>query len=134
MLTAEDAEAAVRYHAMRNDVGAEKEETLLSDIKGMLAGSHPKISRWFASDADILTEQTIYSRDTDETSRVDRIVRYPDGSADIIDYKFTTRHRGAHRRQVDEYVKYLNEMGYSKVRGYLWYPLISPDEIIEVKK
>lgn len=133
VITADDAEGAVRYHAMHKDIPEEEENSLLSDIKAMLAAGHPKVSQWFAPDADVLTEQTIYLPDVNESVRVDRLVRYPDGSADIIDYKFTTRHRSTHTRQVNDYIKSLKEMGFTDVRGYLWYPLISPDKIIEVK-
>lgn len=134
VITVGDAEDAVRNHTMRHDLCEEEEARLLTDINAMLSSGHPKLSQWFAGDADVLTEQSIYSPDTGETIRLDRIVCYPDGSVDIIDYKFTTAHRAAHRRQVSYYIGQLRSMGYADVRGYLWYPLISNDDIIEVKQ
>ncbi len=134
VIVADDAEAAVRYHVMRNDVSADDETALLADIKAMLSTAHPGPRRWFASDADVLTEQTIYSPHTGKSRRLDRVVRYPDGSVDIIDYKFTTAHRSEHRRQVAGYMSRLRTMGFTDVRGYLWYPLIAPDDIIEIRQ
>ena len=56
------------------------------------------------------------------TFRPDRIVISPDGSVDVVDYKFTTEPLASHRRQVGDYVALLRAMGYETVRGYLWYP------------
>ena len=46
----------------------------------------------------------------------------PDGSADVIDYKFTAEPSDAHRRQVAQYLDMMRDMGHTRVCGYLWYP------------
>lgn len=59
----------------------------------------------------------------------------PDGSVDIIDYKFTSNpsHAGMrqHTDQVSRYASLLREMGHQRVRAYLVYPRL--DRIIEVE-
>ncbi len=47
---------------------------------------------------------------------------YPDGSVDVVDYKFTTETHNEHKRQVAGYMRLLHTMGYTTVRGFLWYP------------
>ncbi len=87
-------------------------------------------ARWFAPDANVLKEQSIYVPDGDLTQRPDRIILGDDGSAEVVDYKFTTEPLPTHRRQVEGYVSLLRMMGYEKAVGYLWYPEL--DNIIKV--
>ena len=47
---------------------------------------------------------------------------HPDGSVDIVDYKFTTEPHDSHRTQVQGYKNMLRAMGHTRLRGYLWYP------------
>ena len=69
-------------------------------------------------------EQPIYNAATGENRRVDRIVWLPDGTVNIIDYKFTTAPRRSHLVQVREYASLLESMGYGDVKAHLWYPLL----------
>jgi CRISPR/Cas system-associated exonuclease Cas4 (RecB family) len=39
----------------------------------------------------------------------------------VVDYKFGMLRKESHREQVEAYAKLLKKMGYSSVRGYLWY-------------
>lgn len=82
----------------------------------------PHVGRWFAADARVLKEQSIYLPDGDSTFRPDRIVFNADGSVEIVDYKFTAEPLPTHRQQVEAYVNLLKAMGYDNVKGYLWYP------------
>ena len=84
------------------------------------AGAHAE--RWFAHNARIFKEQSIYKPENDSTYRPDRIVISEDGKVEVVDYKFTTEPLASHRRQVEEYVSLLRAMGYNNVTGYLWYP------------
>lgn len=79
-------------------------------------------SRWFAPGVRVLAERTIYVPERRESFRPDRIVMYPDGSIDIIDYKFTSEPLDEHRIQVRGYMNMLREMGHTRLHGYLWYP------------
>ena len=79
-------------------------------------------SRWFAHGNRVLAERTIYEARTGRSFRPDRLVIYPDGSVDVVDYKFTSETHDRHSRQVAGYMRLLRTMGYHAVRGFLWYP------------
>lgn len=82
--------------------------------------------RWFDTFAKVRIEQPIYAPSPDIVRRPDRVVFCPDGSVDVIDYKFTARPErlGApsHLAQVREYMSLHADMGCRPVRGYLVYP------------
>lgn len=79
--------------------------------------------RWFDPAARrVLVEQPVYYAERGENYRPDRIVWTADGHIDVIDYKFTSRAEASHRRQVLGYMGLLGDMGYTGVRGYVWYP------------
>lgn len=90
----------------------------------------PEIAqRWFNADNDVSTEVSFFVPvDTDApddmgfTKRIDRLVVRPDGTADVVDFKFTAEETDRHRRQVAGYVKYVRRMLPDlRVTGYLWY-------------
>ena len=74
---------------------------------------------WFTPGNKVLREAPILGPDGGEY-RPDRVVIYPDGRVDIIDYKFGEPQEG-YRYQVRRYVNLYRQMGYTKVAGYLWY-------------
>ncbi len=82
----------------------------------------PGAERWFAPGNRVLAERTIYVARSGRSFRPDRLVVYPDGSVDVVDYKFTTETHNEHKRQVAGYMRLLHTMGYTTVRGFLWYP------------
>lgn len=90
---------------------------------------HPMAQRWYDGSGRVVREIPIIGGGIETSLRPDRMVLYPDGSAEVIDYKFGDK-RSSHKRQVRGYIDILEQMGYSPVRGYLWYP--ETDEIIEV--
>ena len=45
---------------------------------------------------------------------------YPDGSVQVIDYKFG-QPEDKYKYQVLRYVNLYKKMGYKKVEGYIWY-------------
>lgn len=77
---------------------------------------------WFAPYVIAENERSIYNPDKDETLRPDRIVRMPDGSIVVIDYKFTTEQRPGHAYQLREYIQLVRVMDGVRPRGFLWYP------------
>ncbi len=114
------AAVAARGHYPTADV--RKAQALLSEA---LDVSRPEIARWFRDFDSVVCEQDIYiNQDGTRTiRRPDRIVFTPDGTVEIVDYKFTTREQASHISQVRQYCQLLRAMGHADVRGYLWYPL-----------
>ena len=74
---------------------------------------------WFAPDAKVFSEVPIIDTDGREW-RPDRVVLHPSGAVSIIDYKFGEP-EAKYAKQVQRYVNLYLKMGYSDVRGYLWY-------------
>ncbi len=76
---------------------------------------------WFDGSWQLFNECSIvFLADGKPTTRRPDRVMMKDGAVVVLDYKFA-RKRGEHHQQVREYMHLLNEMGYSDVRGYLWY-------------
>ena len=81
------------------------------------------VNRWFSNEVEIFNECTLVGYDeisgTVKEFRPDRVVRDGD-TITVIDYKFGS-HNDAYISQVKNYMNLLQTMGYSNVRGYLWY-------------
>ncbi|MDE6277364.1 MAG: UvrD-helicase domain-containing protein [Muribaculaceae bacterium] len=93
---------------------------ILSDA---VAAAGPMVEAWFGNDIEVMSEREIFIPGTGETFRPDRVVRFPDGRIEIVDYKFTSEPRPSHRRQVANYKKLISLLfPDAPVRGFLWYP------------
>ncbi len=97
------------------------------ELRGLLVSAFeqddPRVERWFDPHGRLLSEQSILMPDG-SVLRPDRIVIHADGSVDLVDYKFTSSMRPSHQRQLRDYCLMLRGMGYKRVRGHLWYPLL----------
>ena len=80
---------------------------------------NPIISSWFEPGWRVKTESSILIPGGTEY-RPDR-VQIKDNVAVVIDYKFTVRQAESHKNQVKNYMKFLKEMEFNEVEGYLWY-------------
>ncbi len=128
--TIDDTERAVTSYSAQNGFTAEEKERLLATMREMLDLTDERLRRWFADNLRAANEQAIYVKEWDKMKRIDRLVFLPDGSLEVVDYKFTSEASGHHRKQVASYVSILRRMGYRRVSGYLWYPFLH--EIIKV--
>lgn len=122
MTTFDDlGEAVERECRYNSDCDPEEVTRMLTEA---FENADADVARWFdPTNPRVATEQPIYSRLSGATWRADRIVWLPDGSVEVVDYKFTSGVRRDHFEQVRDYATALSAMGY-KVRGYLWYPLL----------
>lgn len=99
---------------------AEHREAYTHDLNQWLSGLEQQ--RWFDGSARVLRELPIVGGGIDGSKRPDRVMIYPDGSAEIVDYKFG-KSRWQYRKQLQTYMDLLSKMGYNPVRGYVWYPI-----------
>ncbi|MBQ6311153.1 MAG: UvrD-helicase domain-containing protein [Bacteroidales bacterium] len=91
---------------------------------------------WFGSGNCVLNEVSILDRS--DIWRPDRVILPADGSmewAQVVDYKFGSFEENSpkhlsYERQVRNYMRLLKGMGYSGIKGYLWYVL--EGKVIEV--
>jgi ATP-dependent helicase/nuclease subunit A len=81
---------------------------------------------WFPANARVITETDIIAEDG-SLYRPDRVVIAGNGVI-VVDYKFGSR-RAAYEKQVADYMRLYERMGYASVRGFLWY--VYTDEVVE---
>ena len=98
------------------------------------------IMSWFAQDNVVYNERSIsYPRSQGshdyEHRRPDRIVRRPNGEIIVVDYKFGFKTDDdtikTHKNKVAEYMTLLNQLGHTKITGYIWY--LRPNKIVTVE-
>ena len=92
---------------------------------------HPMVKEWFSGKWKLYNECAIIYKENGElkTRRPDRVMM-KDGNVIVVDFKFGNP-KESHRKQVREYMNLLTEMGYTQVRGYLWY--VFNNELEEIK-
>ena len=47
----------------------------------------------------------------------------------VVDYKFGRENNG-HKEQIEHYMSVLGEMGYTSIKGYIWY--VSQEKIVQI--
>ena len=90
------------------------------EVAAMLAEAMASVAdrHWFDSGNTVYNELSIINTDGN-VERPDRVI-IRDGETIVVDYKFGEERKG-YRWQVGRYMKLLRQMGYSRVKGYLWY-------------
>ena len=105
-----------------------------SQIAGLAAHAleHPKAKDWFSGEWQLYNERSIIFTDGNgemQVRRPDRVM-VKDGQAVVVDFKFGKK-SDAYRTQVQEYMRLLEDMGYSHVEGYLWYVFSNETERVD---
>ena len=126
-----DLSEAVKYLLFSGVITEEMAKQIESFLTRKLVDEpRPEVRRWFGEDVRVVNERPLLAFKS-AFRRPDRLVFYPDGSVDVVDYKFgKVDTSGKYRRQVANYVRLLRKSGYTSVRGYLWY--VKEDQIIPV--
>ena len=83
---------------------------------------------WFSGNWQLLRETTLLQADAPEL-RPDRVMLRHD-SAIVLDYKFGRIRSTRYEEQVRTYMDAVRRMGYTAVKGYLWYA--NYGELVEV--
>ena len=92
---------------------------------------HPAAKDWFNGTWELYNECAIVYTDEEgqmQTRRPDRVMR-KDGQVVVVDFKFGKKNE-SYRAQVQEYMDLLTQMGYTHIRGFLWY--VFANELEEV--
>lgn len=115
-----DLHASVRHLSLAGLMTPQLARQIEDDLASRL--SRPTVARWFDGTARVINERPILKAGQ-VSRRPDRILVYPDGHAEVVDYKFGRYDRsGKYRRQIAGYVRRLAATGmYTDVKGYLWY-------------
>lgn len=84
--------------------------------------AHPQVKKWYDGTWELYNECSIIYADEEgnlQTRRPDRVMM-KDGKVIVVDFKFGKK-KEEYKAQVKEYMDLLTQMGYSHVKGYLWY-------------
>ena len=103
------------------------------ELKGIIEREFAResITEWFSEDWDIVrNENDIISNEAIGTRRPDRVM-IRGNKAIVVDYKFGSEKPKRYRDKMSEYMNLLHKMGYTDVKGYIWY--LTLGEIDEVK-
>ena len=128
--SADDIPKAVEQ-MLADAVISHKEAEQLRSMIGQ-ALQNPLVHSWFAvdkADTEVRNENDIILPSGVSTRRPDRVI-IRGRSATVVDYKFGHEKRAAYNRQIAEYKSLLTQMGYTDVKGYIWY--VTAGEVEEV--
>lgn len=119
-----DLHRAVRRLVRRRAVPLSVAESLEAHLAELIASQAHR--GWFDGYRSILTERAIASGQIDNygnaiRTRPDRIVWTADGYVDVIDYKTGEERDSAYGRQVKDYMRSIRSLGYTNIRGFIWY-------------
>ena len=128
--TQEDMDQAINKLRMEGIIGSQEQETQIRKLT-QWALNHPMVKEWFSGTWELYNECAILYREngTLQTRRPDRVMM-KNGKVVVVDFKFG-KPRREYTYQVKEYMDLLLQMGYSNVKGYLWY--VYNNEIEEIK-
>lgn len=81
--------------------------------------SDERVKPWFSPGVKVWAEREILRPDG-SFYRPDRVVETGD-EVIVVDYKFGGVERASYKKQVSTYVELIEEMGYPRVSGFIWY-------------
>lgn len=124
--TKEDIPAAVENHRISGLIDKPEAQILTEELNILL--NKPEVYDWYHDPVRVLNEVEILSG-TGGNRRPDRVM-LADGNAIVVDYKFGEQTDPKYHRQVRNYMQLIRRMGYTEVKGYLWY--VTLDKVEEV--
>lgn len=124
MRTLDELEASLSWQLAAGEIRRDEVDEFREEISSAIADGGDMVTDWFNPEWKIYPERSIYVPDSDESYRPDRVIVRADGSAAVIDYKFTSAPRRSHVRQVTNYMKLLADLGRPHAEGYIWYPAL----------
>ncbi len=129
--TKDDIDQAIDRLRFEGVIESDAQEKRVRRLTEYALGN-PKVQDWYSGRWTLYNECTIlyHANGEMQTRRPDRVMIKGDEVV-IVDFKFGRRKEEYHL-QVDEYRSLLKQMGYSRIKGYLWY--IYDNRIEEVKQ
>ena len=118
--TADDIRPAIERLYFEGVIESKEQESELERITRR-AFTHPKVTDWYSGNWHLFNECSIvYKVDGKvEIRRPDRVMM-KDKQVVVVDFKFGKRNP-AYNKQVSDYMQILSRMGYTAIRGFLWY-------------
>jgi hypothetical protein len=125
IVTVDDVDNAVQTVLYEGLIHESDAQEIHAKVRRLL--NQETVKNWFAAGVTILNEATILHQRS--TYRPDRVI-IENQLVTVIDYKFGDVRAEHHIKQVETYLQIIKQMGYSNVKGYIWY--VSGNEIISV--
>ncbi|MBO7220736.1 MAG: UvrD-helicase domain-containing protein [Alistipes sp.] len=125
--TREDIFAKLEDMVVNGELDRDEVATLKAQITDTL--DNTIAGEWFSGNWEQLYRERNIIRPNGNSKRPDRVM-INGKSAVVVDYKFGDEN-SAYARQIAAYVKELREMGYTSVKGYIWY--ITNGNIVEIE-
>lgn len=118
--TADDIPQALARLRMEGVIASDEQEQEIHKLAVWALG-HPKVNEWFSGNWTLYNECAIIYMDKDglQTRRPDRVMM-KEGQVVVVDFKFGKK-KAVYHKQVRDYMSLLASMGYTHIRGYLWY-------------
>jgi len=125
--TRKDIPSAVESYRLAGIINKEEAESLVIRLEELL--NTPEVFPWYDGTARVLNEVDIlFGKGL--SKRPDRVM-ISDDKVIVIDYKFGEIQDKRHHNQVKNYMKLINQMGYERVEGCLWYVELEKIEAIK---
>jgi len=125
--TKKDVASSVENYRLLGLISGEEAVVLNAKLNELL--NKPEVYEWYNAPIRVLNEVDILMP-KGKLRRPDRVMVSGE-KAIIVDYKFGEQTDNRHKRQIQDYMRLIRRMGYSEVKGYLWY--ITLDHLEEVK-
>ncbi|MCQ2135726.1 MAG: UvrD-helicase domain-containing protein [Bacteroidales bacterium] len=113
-----DLDSAIDNAVFSGALDAQTAQTVKEVLSTRIASAAAK--GWFPDDASQVWDEVDIIASDGSLHRPDRVIRRPDGSVLIIDYKFGAQ-RDSYEKQVRQYAMLYKSMGYENVEAVLWY-------------
>ncbi len=114
----DDISEVVASKVLSGEISSQQAERLSELLEEALL-SDPRIEDWFSGQWQIFNERAIVVPGEYQTKRPDRVMVQGDRAV-VVDYKFGLP-SPKYSKQVGQYAELLKSMGYSDIKGYLWY-------------
>lgn len=127
--TKEDIPKAIERMRFEGVIESTEEEEKIKKFT-LWAMKNPMVDEWYSPVWKLYNECTIIYKENGETKtkRPDRVMMRNDETI-VVDFKFASP-KETYDQQVKDYMDLLKRMGYSNVKGYLWY--VYKNEIKEI--
>ncbi|MDH5825155.1 UvrD-helicase domain-containing protein [Sphingobacterium faecium] len=124
--TEEEIETIINQYISEGIFTPTEKSAILHEVNQIW--QHLQINTWLTGDFKIWSESAIITA-KGETLRPDKVFT-SEKETIVVDFKFTQSEAFSHQKQVKQYVKTLEELGYKNVKGFLFYA--KSNDLVEV--
>lgn len=124
--TQEEIETIINQYISEGIFTPAEKSAILHEVNQIW--QHQQINMWLTGDFKIWNESAIITA-KGETLRPDKVFT-SEKETIVLDFKFTQSEAMSHQKQVKQYVRTLEELGYKNVKGFLFYA--KSNDLVEV--